>query len=176
MNRFGENDLDSHNFPEEFSSMLDEDACPEATLEDLPSRSPSPDILPPGFQHPFKFRVESPIAINDTFKHKRKGSKVSSTGAISVAKRNSTKRGRREIPHTQADPATNSNEAAIQEGKRPPPSPYKGSTPKRRRTLMTNDVERVAALENPNISAMTQAVVESHVRIQSVVKPKRKDS
>jgi protein NUD1 len=176
MNRFGENDLDDHTFPEEFSSMLDDDDCPVDAADDLPSRSPSPDVIPPGSQRPFRFRAESPMAMNDTFKHKRKGSRVSSKGFLSVAKRNSTKRGRPE--ELQAQSGNQAKEdISIQDGKRPPPSPYKNSTPKRRRTLMTGDIEQEAVEEEADLDTeRAQAVVDSSIRIQSIVKGKRKDS
>jgi Leucine-rich repeat (LRR) protein len=171
MSRFGENDLDGHEFPDDFSNLHDESVCPEATLDDLPSRSPSPDVAPPGSQRPFRFRVESSANVNDTFKHKRKSSRRSSKGGLSVAKRNSTKRGMLDTIYSQPEPQEDSTQQNVQEGKRPPPSPYKGSTPKRRRTLMTEDFspEEVVIEE-------TKSVVETSIRIQSAIKGKRKDS
>jgi hypothetical protein len=171
MSRFGEDDLNEHEFPEDFSTFHEESVCLEATLDDLPSRSPSPDVAPPGSQQPFRFRVESTTDVNDTFKHKRKSSRRASKSGLSVAKRNSAKRGMLDTIHSQPEPQEDPTQPNGQDGKRPPPSPYKGSTPKRRRTLMTADLSPEGV-----VIEETNAVVETSLRIQSAIKGKRKDS
>jgi len=164
-NKFGAGELDSYDFPEdEFSSILEQDG------NDLPSRSPSPDVMPPGSQQPFKFRVESVSEASeaDTFRGKRKNSKYSSQSTLSVRKRNSAKRDMRSpLPQIMSEQPSEA-EQNYADGKRPPPSPFKNPTPKRRRTLLQPDF---VDEENPPLDSLRK----SHERVQSAI-GKRKDA
>jgi hypothetical protein len=155
LRKFGENEFDDHEFSGDFS--LSEKGGNE---DDLPSRSPSPDAMPPGFQQPFKFRRES--GNFDTFQYKRSHSR-----GLSITKRDSKKRNQQRPAIHEEDPRLSTNE-----GKRPPPSPNKNSTPKRRRTLM----EWEFSPESSVIVNNTEQVSIAHLKIQAAIKSKRKDS
>ncbi|KAF2667672.1 hypothetical protein BT63DRAFT_441270 [Microthyrium microscopicum] len=161
--QFGQGELDDHEFPED--SFVE-----DGGLNDLPSRSPSPDVMPPGAQQQFKFREESYSNPNmetiDTFRGKRKLSKISARSTISVNKRGSVKRGLKRDTLAVPEPEVEQNFA---EGKRPPPSPFKNPTPKRRRTLQ----QRELTPEPPRETSL--ALQQSHERMQSAI-GKRKDA
>jgi hypothetical protein len=167
---FGEGDLDKHPFPEEhFSSGSGEMS---ELSQSIPSRSPSPDVMPPGSQQPFRFHVEiSPAPeVADTFRGKRKLSKVSAKSTLntlSVNKRGSV-RGIRPTIDTQlgnAELSRLTEVSMVSEGKRPPTSPFKNPTPKRRRTLVQIEVQEPSVCSTHG----------SHQRFQSAI-GKRKDA
>jgi hypothetical protein len=156
LRKFGENEFDDHEFSGDFS-LPDRDG----DEDELPSRSPSPDAMPPGFQQPFKFRRESSGNF-DTFQHKRHHSR-----GLSITKRDSKKRNsQRPVLHEEDAKDT------ITEGKRPPPSPNKNSTPKRRRTLMAWEFSP----ETSVVITKAETAAETHLKMQAAIKSKRKDS
>jgi hypothetical protein len=163
---FGEGNLDEYPFPEDsFSSNSGE--LNEAS-EDMPSRSPSPDVQPPGSQQPFRFHVEAspePEAI-DTFRGKRRHSRTSAKSTLSITKR-SVRGGRPPLSPEQATSTLVKNQSVsfAAEGKRPAASPCKHPTPKRRRTLIQIEVQE----------ASTESIYNTHRRFQSAI-GKRKDA
>jgi hypothetical protein len=164
---FGQGELDKYQFPEEhFSSSCGDQ---NEVSEDMPSRSPSPDVMPPGSQQPFRFHVEAspePEAA-DTFRGKRKLSRVSAKSTLSITKR-SVRGGRPSFPAEQVianEIARVSSVSFAAEGKRPATSPFKNPTPKRRRTLVQIEVQE------PSIVS----IHETHRRFQSAI-GKRKDA
>ncbi|KAF2430514.1 hypothetical protein EJ08DRAFT_649554 [Tothia fuscella] len=167
---FGEGDLDEYNFPEEqFSSGSGEMS---ELSHSLPSRSPSPDVLAPRSQQPFRFHVEEspePEAA-DTFRGKRKLSKVSAKSTLStlsVNKRGSVRGTRHTLDAQFGNPDLSrlTEVSVVSEGKRPPTSPFKNPTPKRRRTLVQIEVQE------PSLGSVN----DSHLRFQSAI-GKRKDA
>lgn len=181
---FGQGELDDHVFPGELSLLADN----SPSEDELPSRSPSPDVLPPGFQRPFKFRVESieslpDAVVNDTFKGKRKLSKVSALSTLSVNKRNSATRGLKSISKNCI--SLENELITVQqtcEAKRPPPSPFKNPTPKRRRTLLEPELEAISSRRpsQPFVNKLaivvpSQTIQNSHSKVVSAIE-KRKDS
>ena len=79
---FGNGDFDDYAFEEQaYSSPSNSHANSSLNHDedrDVPSRSVSPDILPPGYQQPFRFHVEGPPSdFVDTFKSRRKPSRDS---------------------------------------------------------------------------------------------------
>lgn len=166
--QFGQGHLDEYSFPEDLSSCsLKQDGSENS----LASHSPPSSVFPPGSQQPVKFRVESPSAdVFDTFRGKRKLSKTSAQSTLSVYKR-STQRGDRNFVQQKISPVGQSASMALNaDGKRPPTSPFKDPTPKRRRTLVTSEM-----LENVVHEAET-SVQEAHAKMQSAVGRKRKDA
>lgn len=167
--RFGSGQLDSYPFPE--VSILSAPAS-ESDTGQVRSRSPSPNQMPPGAKDPLKFRVGSgSSAVYDTFKHKRKTSKLSNrSGSLTVSKRsaNNTQKGPlpQQLPKLMVETESVS---FVSEGKRPL-TPFYDPTPKRRRTL-------VFAEEDEEIPARSIiSTQDSHERMQSIVGRKRKDA
>jgi hypothetical protein len=66
---------------------------------------------------------------------------------------------------------SNPSKIHYQEGKRPPVSPFKEPTPKRRRTLLTTDLPAAQGSEQ-----LLANMRESHDRIQAAIGKKRKDA
>lgn len=170
---FGEGELDEYTFPEDFS--LASPIANETPKSDR-SRSPSPDARPPGSHVPFRFRVASTSEAHDTFRQKRKTSKISVKGSLSV-----TKRGAAEFqspyPITKgaiitgdtADYSQYEHGTGPAEGKRPATSPCKHPTPKRRRTLVRVEVEGGTEI-------VVNSVRDTSQDMRSVIGQKRSNS
>lgn len=175
---FGQGELDHHDFPEdEFYTDSQDQSEFSRSLQSLPSRSPSPDVLPPGSQQPFRFRVESPPPdIVDTFRGKRKLSRVSAKSTLSTISVN--KRSMRSNKHVleaiqDQSGLSNISVSHVSDGKRPPTSPFKNPTPKRRRTLVQAEVQETAEERANDMSSVS--IQETHQRFQSAI-GKRKDA
>lgn len=166
--QFGQGSLDEYSFPEDLSSCsLRENESEES----LASRSPPSSVLPPGSQQPFKFRVESPPAdVFDTFRGKRKLSKTSAQSTLSVYKRSTQRMDRNLVQHKISPVEQSASMALNADGKRPPTSPVKNPTPKRRRTLVTTEM-----LENIGYGTEI-SIQEAHANVQSAIGRKRKDA
>ena len=168
LSRFGDGALDDHSFPVDDSSDPVESApCSE---DSLLSRSPPLNVFPPGAQQPFKFRVQSTSSNEpaDTFRGKRKLSKLSAKNTLSIGKRSD--RVFRVQSQSELQQGWTESERVVTEGKRPPTSPNKIPTPKRRRTLVAADTSQ----REDDCSVLS--VCESSRRMQSVLQRKRKDS
>lgn len=164
---FGQGHYDDYSFPEDLSSCS---LGQEDSGESLASRSPPSSVLPPGSQQPFKFRVESPFADGDTFRGKRKESKTSAKSTLSVYKR-SIQRGDTNVVHQKISTQGQNQPVTLNaDGKRPPTSPAKNPTPKRRRTLFTSEM-----LENI-VHEAEASIQEAHAKVQSSIGKKRKDA
>lgn len=164
---FGQGELDEYPFPDDlsFASSNGDDA----SGLDI-SRSPSPSAAPPGSQAQFKFRLGSSPEIYNTFKHIGKLSERSRESSITVTKRSSLKSSKAKLagrPLASNDPGNVSQGAVTgnAKSKRPPTSPYKNPTPKRRRTLCTIEID-----EHEDV--VIESVKESHTAIQSIVSTK----
>ena len=158
--RFGAGDMDDYEFSE---ISVAHDAS--MSRDSMPSQSPSLDVIPPGSKDPARFRFEHQDDADYGAKGKHRPG-LSVTSAISVQKRTST---RRNLP-TVLDHFDDTVEKNA-EGKRPRTSPSKHPTPKRRRTLMTND-----AANDEEEPKDLRDVEETHYRVQSAIGRKRKDS
>jgi len=166
ISHFGSGDYDRRTFPDDFSSL----SLTQDDSEDLSTRSPSPSVLLPGSQPPFKFRVESSQAdMIDTFSGKRKLSKQSARSTLSVHKRSSERGDKDSVQHKMVRNGRSVTIALNADGKRPPTSPFKDSTPKRRRTLV------LAKTPNTNHDAQF-TIHETHNRVQSALSKKRKNA
>ncbi|KIW01291.1 uncharacterized protein PV09_07331 [Verruconis gallopava] len=169
---FGQGDLDGHTFDGDQLSL----ECSRIDNKDeLPSRSPSPDMLPPGYQQPFRFHVEEPPSdFADTFKGKRRPSKTSTNGGLSVAKRSDRNRPRLSV-HTADARVTSqpSQISQVSEGKRPlTPSPFKSPTPKRRRTVVRKEFTAGVEVDETRVT-LTH---DSHSSFQHALSRKRRDA
>lgn len=135
---FGSGELSHHRFNAEITITSASDS--DKTNSD---RSPGSDVPPPGARSPLMFKLETSPVLKDTFKLKRRRSAVTSAG--STIADGSTK-----IAHLQATTEDMANlnkaftqpgETSLAMGKRPPNSPYKSPTPKRRRTLHASELQ-----------------------------------
>ena len=172
-NRFGDGQFDGYAFTSEMSLQSPVSSEQEGVIR---SRSPSPTMHPPGSKEPLKFRTESLSSeAQDTFRGKRRHSKMSTRSSLSLPKRsaNNTQRSQ-DIPtlvvQTDLDDDRENEIAQVAEGKRPRTSPLKDPTPKRRRTLV------FAELEDQASDPANDFVRQSHERVQSVIGRKRKDA
>jgi hypothetical protein len=175
---FGLGELDQYTFNEnEFSGDSRDQSAFSESLQSLPSRSPSPDVIPPGSQQPFRFRVESPPPdMVDTFRGKRKLSKVSAKSTLSTLSVNkrSVRSGKPALePIEDQSGLSNVHISQVFEGKRPATSPFKNPTPKRRRTLVQIDVEERVQDRAQDISSAS--IRATHQRFQTAI-GKRKDA
>lgn len=160
--KFGQGQLDEYQFPDELSLLS---LTGSGANEDFNSeQSPPASVAPPGSQPQFRFRLHSSPYTRDTFSSKRKPSKDSSMSSVNEPSR---------LYMEDSDSKKGDNLHQIQlenaEGKRPPTSPFKDPTPKRRRTLPTVDTE-------DGSEAGLESVKDRHAAMQSVIGKKRKDA
>ncbi|EMC91837.1 hypothetical protein BAUCODRAFT_143350 [Baudoinia panamericana UAMH 10762] len=148
-NSFGSGELDGHAFEAEITVSSASDS-----LKDDSDRSPGPEIAVPGSVDPVNFRLEPSAELKDTFKLKRKLSKHS----LSNSKSSTLEGGHQFNKALQASVEDASDMDAYYERaeqvksfeatKRPPTSPFKNPTPKRRRTLHASELVDEAARAN----------------------------
>jgi hypothetical protein len=162
---FGNGDLDRHEFSAEITvtSASDEDGKGS-------EGSPESDVPVPGSKTPMAFRFDSSPHITETYKLKRKVSKHST--ATSKASQGSAVQQRPSMHATVEDaselevhiqpPETQTRTYA--EGKRPPTSPFKSPTPKRRRTLHASELEDYMTRVNETYHSQLQEAVSSRKR------------
>lgn len=162
---FGQGQLDSYAFPDDFSGLSSQGSDDQ---ESAPDSSPSIDVAPPGIRQPLRFHFDGSPQSRTSSKAKRQG-----LTRVSNALHNSTR------PKPQSAPSVpNPNpqpedvaESVYAEGKRGPTSPFKNPTPKRRRTLHSADDE-----DDVFNDTGLRSVKDSHVAMQSVIGRKRKDA
>jgi protein NUD1 len=139
---FGSGKLNNFAFNAEITITSASD--PDDALE----RSPGSEIPAPGSRIPLSFRLEMPSAATDTFKIKRKPSRQS----VARSSKNSTlETPPKDTAHLQPTVEDASERSTCHEqmdaartyegGKRPPTSPYRNPTPKRRRTLQASELQ-----------------------------------
>ncbi|KAF2804841.1 uncharacterized protein BDZ99DRAFT_502290 [Mytilinidion resinicola] len=169
---FGQGQLDTYQFPDEISYLSSGDGSFDHGTD--PEDSPDASIAPPGSQPQFQFRTDSLPQLPSNSSFRRKPSRNSSTDHVPGLKRYISDTQKRHM-HESAGYAGNSVKREEQiafehaEGKRPPTSPRKDPTPKRRRTLHAIDGEESVATE-------MESIKEKHVAMQSVIGRKRKDA
>ncbi|KAK3721306.1 Protein nud1 [Vermiconidia calcicola] len=164
---FGSGELDDHSFNAEITITSASDS--EKSDSD---RTPGSDVPVPGSKNPQGFRFESSPQAVDTYKLKRRLSKHSGAGS-----KGSTLEAPQKVElHATVEDASESRiqiEVTVEqsrsyaEGKRPPTSPFKNPTPKRRRTLHATEIR----------DELASASVSYHHQLQEVVSSrKRKDA
>ncbi|KAK5117251.1 hypothetical protein LTR62_005868 [Meristemomyces frigidus] len=160
---FGSGQLDQHAFNAEITITSASDS----------DRSPGSEIAVPGARDPQYFRQESSPALTSTFKTKRKLSKHSAAGSkastIEAQPRSAARLQATVEDASEMDAYYERAEQVktIDTSKRPPTSPFKNPTPKRRRTLHASELE----------DGITEANMSYHTQMQEAVSSrKRKDA
>ncbi|KAF2842197.1 hypothetical protein M501DRAFT_396970 [Patellaria atrata CBS 101060] len=167
---FGEGDLNGYTFPENLSILSSMDNSGEESILVFPGEKQNrPDKVPP-------VRLQSSPICREIRLSKRRLSKRSGTSYPTAIQKSRPEIG-------TIDPASNLESDSIElyvseqqpglvqndAGKRPPTSPFKNPTPKRRRTLPKTGGEN----ENNSI---TRSVRQTHDAMQSGFSRKRKDA
>ncbi|KAF1817512.1 hypothetical protein P152DRAFT_408215 [Eremomyces bilateralis CBS 781.70] len=171
--KFGQGDLDSHGFEDGFTPQFEGSRF--TGMGFTPAASPSPTMRPPGSKEPSKYH---PSDMTGTFaaSNKRKLSKLSAKSYLSIGKRSSRNQPvRTETSYADVDTMYRQMSSQVvydvAEGKRPPTSPCKDPTPKRRRTLHLDDMENTAIPVRVNSRESSD-----HESAHSVIGRKRKDA
>ena len=165
-NSFGSGELDDHGFDAEITVTSASDSDKDGS-----DRSPGSEVPAPGSKTPLGFRFEVSPEAKDTFKLNRKLSKHSaanSKGSTLEAHHTSTSKLQPTVEDVseadvQLDKAP-THPKVYPEGKRPPTSPFKDPTPKRRRTLYASEIESGVASINFSYHNQLQEVVSSRKR------------
>ena len=163
---FGNGELEDHAFNAEITITSASDSDKNDS-----DRSPGSEIAVPGSKTPLGFIFEASPEVKDTFKLKRKLSKNSAANS----KGSTLESQPRPEPGLQAtvedvseshdDTAAGPAQArSYAEGKRPPTSPFKNPTPKRRRTLHASEFENDMAGINNSYHSQLQEAVSSRKR------------
>ncbi|KAF2761662.1 hypothetical protein EJ05DRAFT_507305 [Pseudovirgaria hyperparasitica] len=165
---FGTGVLEGYEFPGEISIMSE---SYQDDLDDSHSSSPSATVAPPGSQPQFRFRLDGSFTHGSNAQGKRiisqGSSRVDTTSMKQLRQLRSPKLRScvlEQVEHLVGHKEDNRNT----DGKRPPTSPAKNPTPKRRRTLHNAELPEVS-------DAVTEGVLEKSAVIQSVI-GKRKDA
>ena len=165
LNSFGSGELNDHVFDAEITIT----SASDSEMDDS-DRSPGSEIPPPGSKIPLAFKFDPTPEITDTYKLNRRLSKHSTTTSKGSAQEvpSSAKAKLQptveDVPesHLQAQSGTVQTKV-YQEGKRPPTSPFKDPTPKRRRTLHASEFEDASNI-NFSYHAQLQEVLSSRKR------------
>lgn len=160
---FGNGELDDYIFNAEITITSASDS-----EKDDSDRSPGSEIPAPGSKSPLAFRVAGSHEVKDTFKMKRKLSKQRAAASKGSTLESQTKP-TLELHATVEDASeshrnfasTTEQDRRYGEGKRPPTSPFKSPTPKRRRTLHASELERGVAAMNDSYYNQLQEPVSS---------------
>lgn len=156
---FGTGDLDTHGFNADITVTRASDSDND---EDSLG-SPGSDIAVPGSKDPLKFRREMSAKVYHTLKLKRKLSKNSAA--------RSSKNSTVEAQHNGATANLTARDASELDAyferaeqvknydgsKRPPTSPFKNPTPKRRRTLHASELEEEVAMASRSYHSQIEA-------------------
>ena len=165
-NSFGSGELDKHGFDAEITITSASDSDKDGS-----DRSPGSEVPAPGSKTPLGFKFEVSPDAKDTFKLTRKPSKHSaatSKGSTLETRHNCTSKLQATVEDVSEADVEREN-APTQtkvhtEGKRPPTSPFKDPTPKRRRTLYASEIENGVASINFSYHNQLQEVVSSRKR------------
>ncbi|KAK4958434.1 Protein nud1 [Elasticomyces elasticus] len=171
-NSFGSGQLDSHGFDAEITITAASDSDGDDS-----DRSPGSEIPVPGGRDPSSFRFEPLPEVTDTYKLKRKLSKHSA-----MTSKGSTLETVTRAPATLQATVEDASELdayyqraeqvkTFDSSKRPPTSPFKNPTPKRRRTLHASELEDGLAALNKSYHEQMQEALSSPKR-----KPTRQGS
>jgi hypothetical protein len=146
---FGSGSLSHHQFDAKITII----SASESDKDDSDS-SPRDDVPPPGSRLPSRFKAEASPLTKDSIRLKRRRSALTSAG--STLDNNPKK-----TAHLQPTVESVTDLSKITEktwensfamGKRPPNSPYKAPTPKRRRTLHASELENEEDVDQSELS------------------------
>ena len=159
---FGNGELEDHGF----DAQITVTSASNSDKNDSDC-SPGSEVPVPGSKTPLGFRFEVSLEVKDTFKLKRKLSKHSATTSKASSLESQPK------PQLDLKPTVEEvSESRVRaeapplptksyaEGKRPPTSPFKNPTPKRRRTLHASELENI----NHSYHSQLQEAVSSRKR------------
>ncbi|KAK5115653.1 hypothetical protein LTR85_009824 [Meristemomyces frigidus] len=163
---FGNGELDMHRFNAEITITSASDSEKDDSLG-----SPGSEIAVPGGIDPLGFRYESSPEVKDTFKLKRKLSKQSAA----KSSKNSTLEGPQTIAQSHKPTVEDVSELdayferaeqvkSYDGSKRPPTSPFKNPTPKRRRTLHASELLEGVADANSSYQMQLQEAASGRKR------------
>lgn len=161
---FGSGDLEKYGFDAEITITSASNSD-----RDMSAGSPGSEIPVPGSKTPLGFRFESSPEVRDTYKLKRKLSKHSAATSKVSTLESQARLGLQPTVedasegHMDKAPATEQTRSYA-EGKRPPTSPFKNPTPKRRRTLHASELESQMATVNQSYHSQLQEAVSSRKR------------
>ncbi|KAK5165547.1 Protein nud1 [Saxophila tyrrhenica] len=163
---FGQGELDDHQFDAEITITSASDDSGKRS-----DSSPGSEVPVPGSKIPMAFRFDVSPHITETYKLKRKlskhstatsrGSTLDGTSAPYAAMQPTVEDA--SISQLQAEPADEAPRSYA-EGKRPPTSPFKSPTPKRRRTLHASELEDYMTRVNDTYHSQLQEAVSSRKR------------
>ncbi|RMY49249.1 hypothetical protein D0863_15196 [Hortaea werneckii] len=163
-NSFGSGELDKHAFNAEITitSASDSDKI------DQSQGSPGSEVPVPGGKDPLNFKLEVTPDVRSTFKLKRKLSRQSAARSSKSSTLEHPKAKDMSVYVTAQDASQEASEMNayferanrlenFDGGKRPPTSPFKNPTPKRRRTLHTSELEEGLAEVNHSYHSQIEA-------------------
>ena len=160
---FGNGELNEHDFDAEITITSASDPG-----KDDRDHSPGSEILAPGSKTPLGFRFEASPEVGDTFKLKRKLSKhstaTSKASTIELQAKTALHATVEDASESQLHVAPAAEARAVAEGKRPPTSPFKNPTPKRRRTLHASELENQMRDVNQSYHSQLQEAISSRKR------------
>ncbi|KAH9845020.1 Leucine-rich repeat protein [Teratosphaeria destructans] len=168
-NSFGSGELNSYPFRAEITITGASD-----DEESASDRTPGSDVPVPGSKAPLRFRLDSSPEVRGSCQLKRKLSKQSAARSSKNSTLSTLSKVNAHLQPTVED-ATDLDASHVQVeqvksydgGKRPPTSPFKNPTPKRRRTLHASELE----------DAVAEANVSYHEQLQQAINDrKRRDS
>ncbi|KAK5134088.1 hypothetical protein LTR08_006978 [Meristemomyces frigidus] len=160
---FGSGRLDRHAFNAEITITSASDSEKDGSLG-----SPGSEIPVPGSKDPHGFTYESSPEVKVSFKFKRKLSKQSvvyssNASTLDGPRKAATRKGVPDEERSELDDrSARAEEVKTYDGsKRPPTSPFKNPTPKRRRTLHASELEAQVADANDAYQAQLQGAASS---------------
>lgn len=156
---FGSGHLDDHEFNAEITitSASDED-------EQNSTGSPGSEVPVPGSKTPAAFRFDPSPHVTNTYKLKRKLSKHSTATSKGSTKLIEMQPTVEEVDDSQLHVPATEPMRTLPDGKRPPTSPFKSPTPKRRRTLHASELEDYMTRVNDTYHSQLQEAVSSRKR------------
>ncbi|RMY43701.1 hypothetical protein D0865_11064 [Hortaea werneckii] len=154
-NSFGSGELDKHAFNAEITIT----SASDSDKVDQSQGSPGSEVPVPGGKDPLNFKLEVTPDVRSTFKLKRKLSRQSAARSSKSSTLEHPKGKDMSVYVTAQDASQEASEMNayferanrlenFDGGKRPPTSPFKNPTPKRRRTLHTSELEEGLAEVN----------------------------
>ncbi|RMX98005.1 hypothetical protein D0867_12582 [Hortaea werneckii] len=163
-NSFGSGELDKHAFNAEITIT----SASDSDKVDQSQGSPGSEVPVPGGKDPLNFKLEVTPDARSTFKLKRKLSRQSAARSSKSSTLEHPKGKDMSVYVTAQDASQEASEMNayferanrlenFDGGKRPPTSPFKNPTPKRRRTLHTSELEEGLAEVNQSYHSQIEA-------------------
>ncbi|RMY79283.1 hypothetical protein D0864_09116 [Hortaea werneckii] len=163
-NSFGSGELDKHAFNAEITIT----SASDSDKVDQSQGSPGSEVPVPGGKDPLNFKLEVTPDVQSSFKLKRKLSRQSAARSSKNSTLEHPKAKDMSVYVTAQDASQEASELNayferanrlenFDGGKRPPTSPFKNPTPKRRRTLHTSELEEGLAEVNQSYHSQIEA-------------------